>query len=164
MDRILLVDGDPVMRPLLEHILLDNGYQVVTAESVATATRLLGSQPFDLILCDVNLPDGSGLTVADRAIAAGVKALVVTGYGMRLEPGSLAPCAYLSNPLRVIHGRDQIRKNPVVASAMTTVANHPTTSIGRGSVSRPMMCGFIAITIMTAISGAASTPLTTALQ
>ena len=71
------VDGDPAVRPLLEHILLDNGYQVVTAESVATATRLSGSQPFDLVLCDVNLPDGSGLTVADRAIAAGVKAHIV---------------------------------------------------------------------------------------
>ena len=58
----------------------------------------------------------------------------------------------------------QIKKNAIAASAMTDVANHPTISIGRGSVSRPMMRGFIAITIMTAISGAASTPLTTALQ
>ena len=33
----LLVDDDVEARPLLEHILLDNGYQVVTAESVATA-------------------------------------------------------------------------------------------------------------------------------
>ena len=47
---------------------------------------------------------------------------------------------------------------------MTKVATHPPTSIGRGSVSRPMMRRFMAITIMTAITGAASTPLTTALQ
>ena len=60
--------------------------------------------------------------------------------------------------------RNQIRTNPIAASAITEVASHPTTNIGRGSVSRPMMRGFIAITIMTAISGAASTPLTTALQ
>ena len=52
----------------------------------------------------------------------------------------------------------------IVASAMTAVASHPTAAIKGGSVSRPMMRGFIAITIMTAISGAASTPLTTALQ
>jgi hypothetical protein len=58
----------------------------------------------------------------------------------------------------------QIDKNPTVASAMTDVASHPITSIGRGRVSRPIMRGFIAITIMTAINGAASTPLTTALQ
>ena len=110
MDRILLVDDDVEVRPLLEHILLDNGYEVVTAESGATATRLLDAQPFDLVLCDVNLADGSGLTVADRAIAAGVKALVVTGYGMSLEPGSLAPCVYLPKPFRVIELLDGIER------------------------------------------------------
>ena len=108
MDRILLVEDDVEVRLLLEHILLDNGYEVITAESVAAATTLLGSQPFDLALCYVNLVDGSGLTVADRAIAAGVKALVVTGYGMSLEPGSLAPCVYLPKPFRVIELLDGI--------------------------------------------------------
>ncbi len=70
MDRILLVEDDVEVRPLLEHILMDNGFQVTTAESVASATTLLSSQPFDLAICDVKLPDGSGLTVADKAIAA----------------------------------------------------------------------------------------------
>jgi hypothetical protein len=45
----------------------------------------------------------------------------------------------------------QSKKNTTVASAMTDVANHATRA-------------FIAITIMTATSGAASKPLTTALQ
>jgi len=91
MDRILLGEDDVEVRPLLEHILMDNGFRVTTAENVASATTLLGSQPFDLAICDVNLPDGSGLTVADKAIAAGVKALVVTGHQLSLKPGSLAP-------------------------------------------------------------------------
>src|ERR1700682_4605347 len=101
MDRILLVEDDPDLRPLLEHILLDDGYQVTTAESVATATTVLSSQPFDLVICDVNLPDGSGLAIADRAKAAGVKALVVTRQGFSLKPGSLAPYDYLLKPIRV---------------------------------------------------------------
>jgi DNA-binding NtrC family response regulator len=100
MDRILLVEDDVEVRPLLEHILMDNGFRVATAENVAIATRLLGSQPFDLAICDVNLPDGSGLTVADKAIAAGVKALVVTGHELSLKPGSLTPYDYLLKPLR----------------------------------------------------------------
>jgi hypothetical protein len=58
----------------------------------------------------------------------------------------------------------QIKKNPAVAAAMTAVASHPPTSMGRGNVSRPIMRGFMAIIIMTAISGVARTPLTTALQ
>ena len=42
-----------------------------------------------------------GLTVADRAKAAGVKVLVITGQGLSLEPGILQPCDYLLKPLRV---------------------------------------------------------------
>jgi DNA-binding response OmpR family regulator len=101
MARILLVEDDPDVRPLLEHILLEHRYQVTTAETVLTATALLNSQPFDLVICDVNLPDGSGLTVADRAKAAGVKVLVMTGHGLSLELGTLQPYDYLLKPLRV---------------------------------------------------------------
>ena len=82
-------------------MLLTERYQVTVAESVAVATSLLELQPFDLVICDVNLPDGSGLAVADKAIAAGIKVLVVTGHGLSLTPGSLAPYDYLLKPLRV---------------------------------------------------------------
>jgi hypothetical protein len=86
---------------------------------------------------------------------------------MEASPGCLFSRDALRAPERgkgVVAHTVQIKKNATAASAMTDVASHPTTSIGRGSVSRPMMRGFIAITIMTAISGAASTPLTTAAQ
>jgi two-component system OmpR family response regulator len=98
--RILLVEDDADVRPLLEHILLDHGYQVTTAESVATATTILGTQPIDLVISDVNLPDGSGLRIADKAVGAGIKALVVTGQGLTLNPGILAPYNYLLKPVR----------------------------------------------------------------
>jgi two-component system OmpR family response regulator len=90
----------PMCAPLLEHILLKHRYQVTTAETMLTATALLNSQPFDLVICDVNLPDGSGLTVADRAKNAGVKVLVMTGQGLSLRPGSPQPYDYLLKPLR----------------------------------------------------------------
>ena len=100
MDRILLVDDDVEVRPLLEHILLDNGYQVVTAESVTIATALLIAQPFDLVLCDINSPDGAGLTIADKATAAGVKALMVARKDSTPRPTNLAPYDYLLKPFR----------------------------------------------------------------
>jgi DNA-binding response OmpR family regulator len=101
MTRILLVEDDPDVQPLLEHILVAEGYHVTVAGSVAVAASLLSAQPFDLVICDVNLPDGSGLKIADQAIAAGVKALVVTGQGLRVKPGSLQPYDYLLKPIRV---------------------------------------------------------------
>ena len=47
---------------------------------------------------------------------------------------------------------------------MTNTASQPPAIIGQGSVNRPMMRGLTATTIITAISGADNTPLTTALQ
>ena len=100
MARILLVEDDRDVRPLLEHIMLGEGLDVTTSETAANAIALLDSQPFDLVVADVNLPDGSGLRVADKAKGAGVSALVVTGHGLTLQPGALASYDYLLKPLR----------------------------------------------------------------
>lgn len=100
MARILLVEDDLDVRPLMEHILGNDGYAATAVESQANALQLLASQPFDLVVTDANLPDGSGLAVADKAHALGVPALVVTGYGLNLQPGALAAYDYLLKPLR----------------------------------------------------------------
>jgi DNA-binding NtrC family response regulator len=84
----------------MEHIMLEHGYEVTRAESAASATALISSQPFDLVICDVSLPDGNGLIVADKAIAAGSQVLVITGYGLSLRPDALAPYDYLLKPVR----------------------------------------------------------------
>jgi DNA-binding response OmpR family regulator len=101
MARILLLEDDPDVRPLFEHVLQGQGYQVTAADTVAKGMAFLSGQPFDLAICDVHLPDGSGLAVADKATAAGVKALVVTAHGLSLKPGALARYNYLLKPLRV---------------------------------------------------------------
>ena len=101
MARILLVDDDPDVRPLLEHVITSEGHEVTAAESLKVARLLLARQPYDLLITDVNLPDGSGLTLADEAVAAGTKTLVLTGHGRKLKPGSLARYDYLLKPIRV---------------------------------------------------------------
>ena len=101
MARILLVDDDKHLLRLLEHMLLSNRYHVVTADSVATGLSILRSQPFDLLITDVNLPDGIGLTIADEAVAAGIKVLVMTAHGLSVKPGDLAKYDYLLKPIHV---------------------------------------------------------------
>ena len=100
MARILIVEDDPDVLSLMEHIILDDGHQVATAETVAIANILLCAQHFDLVICDVNLPDGNGLHVADRANAMGVKTLIVTGHGLSLRPGTLSAYDYMLKPVR----------------------------------------------------------------
>jgi two-component system, NtrC family, response regulator PilR len=108
--RILLVDDDKHLLPLLEHTLLNNGYHVATADSVATGLSILRSQPFDLLITDVNLPDGIGLTIADEALAAGIKVLVMTAHGLSVKPGKLANYDYLLKPVRIDELLDAVER------------------------------------------------------
>jgi two-component system, NtrC family, response regulator PilR len=98
---ILLVEDDSDVRLILEHILLTELYRVTTADSVAEARSMLARQSYDLVICDVHLPDGSGLRIADEAKAAGLAVLVVTAHGLTLKPGDLAQYDYLLKPVRV---------------------------------------------------------------
>jgi DNA-binding response OmpR family regulator len=79
MRRILLVEDDSDVRMLLQHVLLDAGYEVDCAESFAAARARLARRAYDLVLTDGKLGDGSGIELADDAAGRGMKALVVTG-------------------------------------------------------------------------------------
>ncbi|TPV96664.1 MAG: PAS domain S-box protein [Myxococcales bacterium FL481] len=59
--RLLLVDDDGVIRTELQHALAPRFHSIVTAGSGSEAISLLRETPgFDLVLCDVLMPDGSG--------------------------------------------------------------------------------------------------------
>lgn len=57
--NILVVENDRALLDLLQAALSPR-YALTPAESCARAEVLLESQPFDLILLDIQLPDGSG--------------------------------------------------------------------------------------------------------
>lgn len=60
MSKILVVEDDLALSAGLCFVLDDSGYLTVPAYTCQTARRLLKSDPFDLVILDVNLPDGSG--------------------------------------------------------------------------------------------------------
>jgi DNA-binding response OmpR family regulator len=86
INRILYVEDDEDVGPLMEHVLTSRGYAVEVATTVSQALSLLENGGFDLVLTDGRLPDGSGVVVADRAKAQEVDVLIVTGYALSL-PG-----------------------------------------------------------------------------
>jgi DNA-binding response OmpR family regulator len=110
VSRILLIEDDHDVRPLLEHVLRSQGFHVTVTESVAGALAQLEGQVFDLVLADVHLPDGSGLSVAERAKALGMRVLVVTSYGLSLTPGALAGYDYLLKPVRRAELLEEVRR------------------------------------------------------
>jgi len=59
------------------------GYEVLTADNMADALRIAMQQPFDILLSDIGLPDGSGLELLKRIRSVrDVPALALSGFGM----------------------------------------------------------------------------------
>lgn len=59
MNRLLLVEDDEALALGIEFALKDEGYHVLRAVTLEEAERLIDNK-IDLIILDVNLPDGSG--------------------------------------------------------------------------------------------------------
>jgi len=100
MSRILLVEDDQHVRVLLEHVLFDAGYVVDSTATLAEARSLLDSVNYDLLLADGRLPDGTGMALAERAEASGVKILIITGYAFQLASEDLGRYDFLMKPVR----------------------------------------------------------------
>jgi DNA-binding NarL/FixJ family response regulator len=67
---ILLVDDDPVFRGLARRMLGRRGLSVIgEAETVASAKEAARSLRPDMVLVDVGLPDGDGVTLAAALVA-----------------------------------------------------------------------------------------------
>jgi two-component system, OmpR family, response regulator len=75
--RILLVEDDPALHEVMTQSLQSLGHRVEGATSVATAQHWWRVQPFDAVLLDLNLPDGSGLTALREARSRGDKTPVI---------------------------------------------------------------------------------------
>lgn len=63
LGRILLVEDNPAGQLYIKKFLNMHGHQVSIARTASEATNLLHSHAFNLVLLDLQLPDGSGLDV-----------------------------------------------------------------------------------------------------
>jgi two-component system, OmpR family, response regulator len=67
--RILLIEDDDVLREVMLRSLVQVGHRVDAVATAADARHFWRVQPFDAVLLDLNLPDGSGLAVLREARA-----------------------------------------------------------------------------------------------
>ena len=82
LPRVLLVDDDPDLGRLVQHVLKAHGY--TPARQVATGREALESlDEIDIVLLDQQLPDTSGLEVLDaiRTRPSPPAVVLVTGHG-----------------------------------------------------------------------------------
>jgi len=66
---ILVVDDERGIRALCSDVLGRAGYEVEAVDSAAGALAAIARRRFDLILCDINLPDQDGVSLLPRLLA-----------------------------------------------------------------------------------------------
>jgi CheY-like chemotaxis protein len=84
--HVLVVEDNALVTSATRILLEDAGFRVSTAGRVAEAYAICQSDPPDVILLDLRLPDGDGLTLLNRLRADGGRAPVVAAVTGRDEP------------------------------------------------------------------------------
>ncbi len=71
MIRVAIIEDDPTMRGLLSRAIddCDDMSMIAQAANVADATELVEAGGYDVLLCDLGLPDGSGITIIEQESA-----------------------------------------------------------------------------------------------
>ncbi len=134
MASLLVVDDDPVSRLVAEHILVGAGHTVVSCASAREARGYLdiASEPVDVVVCDIQMPDESGLDLLQSVHTSSVDAppfLLLTGIGDQEQlddERTLGAAGFLTKPVRSEELLDHIN---AILQAQTS--HKPT--LGRGA-------------------------------
>jgi len=72
MAKILIVDDEKSIRDALSDILMEEGYDVVTASDGEEAWAKLSEEKVDLVLCDIKMPKMDGMELLSKASEEGL--------------------------------------------------------------------------------------------
>jgi two-component system response regulator AtoC len=149
MSRVLVVDDEPGLRQSLGLLLADAGYQVAAESDGRRALERALAESFDLILCDVRMPELDGLAFLRAYHEGGGSALVIMMSAYGGEEAALAAMKdgaydYIPKPFRpdevVLTLRKAEERERLRHTIATLRAQLDTTPTARALVaeSRPM--------------------------
>jgi CheY-like chemotaxis protein/MinD-like ATPase involved in chromosome partitioning or flagellar assembly len=163
MAKILIVDDDPDLRTLLRITFTKLGHQVSLAARGEEGLQLAVSEPFDLVVLDVMMPDLDGYEVARRLRAnPATKALAIlvltartqtADYNSAIEAGA---DGYLPKPIDadLLHRRIAEMLKQVEARRGVVSKTAPAPLHGRVSVVMGLRGGVGATTCAVTLAGA----------
>ncbi|MGA2983965.1 MAG: response regulator [Terriglobia bacterium] len=103
--RILIIDDDPHFLRVLQRILSGEQFSVAATSNPCDAIELVRSNNFELIICDLRMPDCDGLNLLHAIRSAGneVPVIILTAYGevdTYLEAMNAGATEYLNKPIQ----------------------------------------------------------------
>lgn len=104
--QVLIVDDEVAIRQVLSSQIGELGHQVEHVGTGNAAVQRLGKGDVDIALCDIRLPDISGIEVIKRSVAANADTifLIMTAYASvntAIEAMKAGAFDYLIKPLRL---------------------------------------------------------------
>ena len=81
--KLLVIDDERSIRNSLKEILMDEGYEVDVAEDGAVGCALAEKEKYNVIFCDIKMPNMDGIEVLDKLNEDGVDSAVImiSGHG-----------------------------------------------------------------------------------
>jgi len=124
VSNILVVDDESGIRALCSDVLGRSGHEVETVDSAAGALAAVSRRRFDLVLCDINLPDQDGVSILPKLLAGDQPpaVLLITAYpsidtavrGMKLGARDYIGKPFSPDELRLVVQRalaeDELRR------------------------------------------------------
>lgn len=79
---ILVIDDEQVILDAVVKIASLGGYNIETASNVKSAMEKIGKYNYQIIICDIMMPDGDGFQILDEVVKKNLDAAVIimTGY------------------------------------------------------------------------------------
>ncbi len=129
LKNVLVVDDDPHILEVIEARLVASDFSVIKASSAEKALKELKRHEFDLMICDVKLPDLNGFQLFKkvRAMHEGIPVIFLTAFGTipdAVRAMKAGAVEYLTKPF---DGRELVHKiNEILKQAKTVRQKPPT--------------------------------------
>jgi putative two-component system response regulator len=123
---ILVVDDEEAIRNAIGRILERAGYRHFEASDPNTALGLADLYPFALVLCDINMPGGSGLEMlrALRRLHSDIAVVMVSGIADKAIAGRAAEFGASGYVVKPFESKD-------ILAAATSALQRRQADIGR---------------------------------
>ncbi len=127
--KILVVEDHPTTLEMMKKLLEQFGHDVRAATGVEEALAAAAREPFDLVISDLGLPDGSGHELMDTLRRRhGLLGIALSGYGMEHDVERSRAAGFvehLTKPVEI----ETLRAS--IAAALTAQSDAPTGHEGR---------------------------------
>jgi len=103
--KVLIVDDESGMRHMRSVLLEREGYDIETAENGQEGLNKIKSEDYDLVLCDIRMPEMDGLSFLERAksVSRNVPVIMMSAFGnvdTAIEAMKKGAYDYVSKPFK----------------------------------------------------------------